>query len=107
MNSSIVFKALGSVALLTLAAAVAHAESAEAKRAKEQLDAYRGLPKFVAAGPDFDAKKCIVPETAVGDRAEAPHRANLFDIDSKYADVMPMPDVLEGLQRIAAAPRHR
>jgi nicotinamidase-related amidase len=51
--------------------------------------------------------RCIVPETAVGDRAEAPHRANLFDIDSKYADVMPIRDVLEALQRIAAAPRHR
>jgi len=51
--------------------------------------------------------RCIVPETAVGDRAEAPHRANLFDIDSKYADVVPIPDVLEALQRIAVAPRHR
>jgi maleamate amidohydrolase len=51
--------------------------------------------------------RCIVPETAVGDRAHAPHRANLFDIDSKYADVMPIQDVLEGIQRVAAAPRHR
>jgi nicotinamidase-related amidase len=51
--------------------------------------------------------RCIVPETAVGDRAEAPHRANLFDIDSKYADVLPLPHVLEELQRIASVPRHR
>jgi maleamate amidohydrolase len=51
--------------------------------------------------------RCIIPETAVGDRAEAPHRANLFDIDSKYADVMSVPEVLGELQRIAAVPRHR
>jgi len=51
--------------------------------------------------------RCIVPETAVGDRAEAPHRANLFDIDSKYADVMSLPEVLSELQRIAESPRHR
>jgi maleamate amidohydrolase len=51
--------------------------------------------------------RCIVPETAVGDRAEAPHRANLFDIDSKYADVLPLPDVLEALQHITPAVVHR
>jgi maleamate amidohydrolase len=51
--------------------------------------------------------RCIVPESAVGDRAEAPHRANLFDIDSKYADVMSVPEVLKELQRIAAVARHR
>jgi nicotinamidase-related amidase len=51
--------------------------------------------------------RCIVPETAVGDRAEAPHRANLFDIDSKYADVLPLQDVLAELERIGAGGRHR
>jgi maleamate amidohydrolase len=51
--------------------------------------------------------RCIVPETAVGDRAEAPHRANLFDIDAKYADVMELPVVLEELQRIASVAQHR
>jgi len=51
--------------------------------------------------------RCIVPESAVGDRAEAPHRANLFDIDSKYADVVSMPEVLKELQRIAVGSRHR
>jgi ribose transport system substrate-binding protein len=66
MNPSVVSKALGSVALLTLAAAVAHAESPEGKRAKEQLDVYRGLPKFVAAGPDFDAKKCMAGKSILG-----------------------------------------
>jgi len=49
--------------------------------------------------------RCIVPETAVGDRADAPHRANLFDIDAKYADVMPMEEVLRELQQSASAHR--
>lgn len=32
----------------------------------------------------------IVVEEAVGDRFELPHRAALFDIDSKYGDVVPL-----------------
>lgn len=52
--------------------------------------------------------RCIVPESAVGDRSDAPHRANLFDIDSKYADVMLMSEVLDELGRIARIqPVHR
>jgi len=38
--------------------------------------------------------RTIVPEECVGDRAEAPHRANLFDMGTKYADVMPVEEVL-------------
>jgi nicotinamidase-related amidase len=36
----------------------------------------------------------IVPEECVGDRAEVPHATNLFDIDAKYADVVPLADVI-------------
>jgi maleamate amidohydrolase len=36
----------------------------------------------------------IVPREAVGDRAELPHVANLFDIDAKYGDVVDVEDVL-------------
>lgn len=32
--------------------------------------------------------RTIVPADAVGDRADGPHRANLFDIDAKYGDVV-------------------
>ena len=32
--------------------------------------------------------RTIVPADAVGDRAEGPHKANLFDIDAKYGDVV-------------------
>jgi maleamate amidohydrolase len=40
----------------------------------------------------------IVVEDAVGDRAEAVHRANLFDLQAKYADVVPSARVLEWLR---------
>ena len=40
----------------------------------------------------------IVVEECVGDRAEEPHRANLFDMDQKYADVVPLADVLKRLR---------
>ena len=37
----------------------------------------------------------LVPRECVGDRAQAPHEANLFDINAKYADVVPLDEVLE------------
>jgi maleamate amidohydrolase len=45
----------------------------------------------------------IVPEECVGDRAAVPHATNLFDIDAKYADVLPLADVVGSLHRIAGA----
>ena len=39
----------------------------------------------------------IVPRECVGDRHQVPHEANLFDIDSKYGDVVSMEQVLEYL----------
>jgi nicotinamidase-related amidase len=36
----------------------------------------------------------IVPRECVGDRAQAPHDANLFDIQAKYADVVGLEDAL-------------
>ncbi len=42
--------------------------------------------------------RTIVPADAVGDRAEEPHRANLFDIDAKYGDVVATEDVIDGLE---------
>ncbi len=38
--------------------------------------------------------RVIVPHECVGDRHAAPHAANLFDIDSKYGDVVAKKDVL-------------
>jgi maleamate amidohydrolase len=40
----------------------------------------------------------IVIAEAVGDRAVAPHIANLFDIDAKYGDVVSIEDVLKYLK---------
>lgn len=41
--------------------------------------------------------RTIVPADAVGDRAEGPHRANLFDINAKYGDVVKTNEVLDVL----------
>jgi maleamate amidohydrolase len=40
----------------------------------------------------------IIPEEAVGDRAQEPHEANLFDMDSKYGDVVPVSDAIAYLK---------
>ena len=42
----------------------------------------------------------IVPRECVGDRARAPHEANLFDIDAKYADVVPLEDALAYVESV-------
>jgi len=44
----------------------------------------------------------IVPKECVGDRAQAPHDANLFDIQAKYADVVTLEDALAYLEGIPA-----
>jgi maleamate amidohydrolase len=45
----------------------------------------------------------IVPEECVGDRAEAPHLANLFDIGQKYCDVIPLGQVLDWVEKYQPA----
>lgn len=42
--------------------------------------------------------RTIIPEECVGDRADSPHRSNLFDMGTKYADVMPVNEVIEKIQ---------
>ena len=42
----------------------------------------------------------IVPRECVGDRARAPHEANLFDINAKYADVVSLAEVLQYLENL-------
>ncbi len=44
----------------------------------------------------------IIVEEAVGDRAEGPHRANLFDMSAKYADVVSEAETISYLDRLAA-----
>jgi nicotinamidase-related amidase len=45
----------------------------------------------------------IVPRECVGDRAQAPHDANLFDIQAKYADVVSLEDALGYLESVPSA----
>ena len=42
----------------------------------------------------------LVPRECVGDRAQAPHEANLVDIQAKYADVVPVEDALSYLESV-------
>jgi maleamate amidohydrolase len=44
--------------------------------------------------------RTIVASETVGDRAEGPHKANLVDIDAKYADVVSLKEVLTYLRRL-------
>lgn len=42
----------------------------------------------------------MVPRECVGDRAQAPHESNLFDIQAKYADVVSAAEALEYLRSV-------
>jgi maleamate amidohydrolase len=42
----------------------------------------------------------LVPRECVGDRAQAPHEANLIDIQAKYADVVPVEDAISYLEGV-------
>ena len=45
--------------------------------------------------------RVIVPRECVGDRHAAPHEANLFDINAKYGDVLPLETVMAHLRDLA------
>lgn len=45
----------------------------------------------------------LVPRECVADRAQAPHEANLFDIQAKYADVVSVEDALAYLESVPSA----
>lgn len=42
----------------------------------------------------------MVPRECVGDRAQAPHEANLFDIQAKYADVVSVDEAIAYLESV-------
>jgi maleamate amidohydrolase len=54
-----------------------------------------------------DALQCgfrpVVPREAVGDRNPDAHEANLYDVDAKYGDVVPVRDALDYLDEVGAA----
>ena len=43
--------------------------------------------------------RVVVPIECVADRSETSHQVNLFDMDMKYADVLPLAEVLDHLRR--------
>lgn len=45
----------------------------------------------------------IVPREAVGDRNPDAHAANLYDLDTKYGDVVSLAEVIEHLEELGAA----
>ena len=47
--------------------------------------------------------RVVVPREAVGDRNQAAHDANLYDIDAKYGDVLPVEELLAQLEQSALA----
>jgi nicotinamidase-related amidase len=49
----------------------------------------------------------LVPREAVGDRAQGPHEANLFDIQAKYGDVLPVAEVLAYLSSLTPTETRR
>ena len=56
------------------------------------------------AGIDLRQKgfPTLVPRECVGGRAEAPHEANLFDIQAKYADVVSVEKALAYMESVPA-----
>ena len=51
--------------------------------------------------------RVIVPREAVGDRNAAAHEANLYDIDTKYGDVVPVEEVLEPFLEVRDHTEHQ
>ena len=47
--------------------------------------------------------RVVVPREAVGDRNPAAHEANLYDIDTKYGDVVGLDDVVSHVEELAGA----
>ena len=43
--------------------------------------------------------RTVVPEECVSDKHESPHFANLYDMALKYADVLPVAEVLAFMQQ--------
>jgi maleamate amidohydrolase len=44
--------------------------------------------------------RTIVPEETTADKHESPHFANLYDLSLKYADVMPVAEVLDYMKKL-------
>lgn len=47
--------------------------------------------------------RIVIPREAVGDRAQGPHDANLFDLAAKTADVLPLAEVIAQIDALPAS----
>jgi nicotinamidase-related amidase len=47
--------------------------------------------------------RTVVPREAVGDRNPSAHEANLYDLDTKYADVVSLDEAVAAIEELAAA----
>ncbi len=63
------------------------------------------VPATVVDGLQHDYR-VVVPREAVGDRNPEAHRANLFDMNAKYADVQNLSEVFTQLKALSATSRY-
>ena len=71
---------------------------------EDRLEIYNLIashPPSADTGADYYTR-AVYAEDGVFDRGEVAHAANLFDMDQKYANVMPSADVVAYLARCPA-----
>jgi nicotinamidase-related amidase len=59
-----------------------------------------GCVRATAVDARTNRLSVLIPEEAVFDRHEAPHAITLFDLDQKYADVVPLDEALAYFERL-------
>lgn len=59
-----------------------------------------GCIRATVQDASFYNYRAIVPEECVGDRCKFAHRANLFDMDMKFGDVVTLDEVIEYLKSL-------
>ena len=59
----------------------------------------------IASGADL-GYKVVVPEECVAERSLEAHRYNLFDLNARYADVVPLAQVTAAIERMAPPDYH-
>ncbi|MBI3456904.1 MAG: isochorismatase family protein [Candidatus Rokubacteria bacterium] len=59
----------------------------------------------VASGADL-GYRVIIPEEGVSERSLEAHRYNLFDLNARYADVVPLADVIAAIEKLSPPDYH-
>lgn len=59
----------------------------------------------IASGADL-GYKVVVPEECVAERSLEAHRYNLFDLNARYADVVPLAEVIAAIERMTPPDYH-